>query len=515
MTTAAFNLAGLAEFWRVARRLHTVYAALDHTFELGTPACPELEQNVDRSEPAVLERVCQWFESIDAQVQVWQLRQLLQSTNLQSEENLRYLIVRHLEKKQKTDSDKEKIDFLLVQYFAHCAPPGAADQNITLEGVARVLEPALGERPEKFSEKTAVLDDKLRKMSECNSLEELQDSGALAEAREVKATAGEHSFDPAFLVAFTRFNFLARRAFFRAMHLDLHAIRAAVNELEKLGVFALDCREAGLSESESLEQVRHLVHQWKTPFRAPYSGGSFQPLIQMRQALNRALAKARSASGPPAPVPAPKQEAPKVPSPRPLEPKVVTAQQTAAAPPPVSNAPVTTPAAKPPIVATPAATPPVATPVPAPGSPAQPVVSAEAMAGEEDYLQRCLADIAEQLAAVPARHTPVVSTIHLAGCKLMIATWEAEAFRGTGEPAGTLQRAVAARTILHVCIDRTKKKEATDLAAALEIARRQIEEMKVHVTKAKEVNNIDAAVNLAATAKRLLALVTEGEKLSA
>src|SRR5215470_2810057 len=155
MTTAAFNLAGLAEFWRVARRLHTVYAALDHTFELGTPACPELEQNVDRSEPAVLERVCKWFESIDAQVQVWQLRQLLQSTNLQSEENLRYLIVRHLEKKQKTDGDKEKIDFLLVQYLAHCAPEGLNEHNVTLAAVAAVLEPALGEKPQTFPDWTA------------------------------------------------------------------------------------------------------------------------------------------------------------------------------------------------------------------------------------------------------------------------------------------------------------------------------------------------------------------------
>lgn len=135
------------------------------------------------------------------------------------------------------------------------------------------------------------------------------------------------------------------------------------------------------------------------------------------------------------------------------------------------------------------------------------------VAEEEDYVQRCLADIAEQLGSMRPNQVPAVTAIHLAGCKLMIATWEAEAFQGTGEPAGTLQRAVAARTILHVCIDRKKKKEPTDLDAALDIARRQIEEMKAHVTKAKEVNNIDAAVNLAATAKRLLALVDEGEKL--
>ena len=96
----------------------------------------------------------------------------------------------------------------------------------------------------------------------------------------------------------------------------------------------------------------------------------------------------------------------------------------------------------------------------------------------------------------------------------MIATWEAEAFRGGAEPAGTLQRAVAARTILHVCIDRQKKKEPTDLTAALEIARQQVEEIKLQMERAKKVSNIDAAVNLAATAKRLQALVDEGQKLS-
>ena len=95
----------------------------------------------------------------------------------------------------------------------------------------------------------------------------------------------------------------------------------------------------------------------------------------------------------------------------------------------------------------------------------------------------------------------------------MIATWEAEAFRGQTDSERSLQRAVAARTILHVCMDRHKKKEPTDLTAALEIAQKQAEEMKTHVIQAKEAMNIDAAVNLAATAKRLLALVDEGQKL--
>ena len=227
----------------------------------------------------------QWFDQIDGHVQVWQLRQLLQSTSLQNEENLRYLIARHLDKKQKNEADKDKIDFLLVQYFAHCAPHGLAET--ALEEVARVLEPAMGKSPQTFPEWASSLDAKLHKLNESNSLEELQNSGALQEVRELKLAVGDEYFEPGFLVAFTRFNFLARRAFFRAMHLDLHAIRESVNELERLGYATVDCRDAGLTESESLDQVRHVVHQWKTPFRAPYSGGSsFLQLILLRHACS-------------------------------------------------------------------------------------------------------------------------------------------------------------------------------------------------------------------------------------
>jgi hypothetical protein len=141
--------------------------------------------------------------------------------------------------------------------------------------------------------------------------------------------------------------------------------------------------------------------------------------------------------------------------------------------------------------------------------------SAEEQAEEESYLVRCVTDIAEQLKAVPAKNAPTVSAIVLGGCKLLIATWEAQAFAQTDSTAGALQRTVAARTILHVCMERHKKNEPTDLSAAMDIARAQVEEIKAHVEAAKEAKNIDAAVNLAATSKRLSSLVAEGEKLVA
>src|ERR1051326_8198488 len=496
-TTVATKMNDVAGFWRVARRLYTVYAERDRTFELGMPTCAELEAPNDRSEPEVMERIQRWFEKIDNHVQVWQLRQLLQSTSLQNEDNLRYLITRHLEKKNKSEADKDKIDFLLVQYFAHCSPHGLNETS--LDEVARVLEPAMGRPAQSFPEWASRLEDKLHKLNESNSLEELQNSGALQEVRELKLAVGDEYFEPGFLVAFTRFNFLARRAFFRAMLLDLHAIRATVNRLEQRGISTVDCREAGLTECESLEQVRHVVHQWKTPFRAPYSGGSsLLQLILLRHALEHTLENA-----PEAPPPAPQSEAP--PEPQPAYEAKASVQETAA------------PEAQEELIAVPVkveeAGADLITESPhAHDDRAAP--TAEEQAEEEDYLVGCVADIAEQLKAVPAKNSPSVSAIMLAGCKLLIATWEAQAFAQEGMTAVALQRTVAARTILHVCMERHKKNEPTNLAAALDIARAQIDAMKEHVEKAKESKNIDAAVNLAATAKRLLSLIAEGEKLA-
>jgi hypothetical protein len=503
-TTATLNLDEVAEFWRIARRLYAVYIELDRTFELDIPTCPELEDAEDSPAADARERVLQWFDQIDGHVQVWQLRQLLQSTSLQNEENLRYLIARHLDKKHKTEADKDKVDFLLVQYFAHCAPHGLAET--ALEEVARVLEPAMGKPPQTFPDWASSLDAKLHKLNESNSLEELQNSGALQEVRELKLAVGDDYFEPGFLVAFTRFNFLARRAFFRAMHLDLHAIRESVNELERLGFASVDCRDAGLTESESLEQVRHVVHQWKTPFRAPYSGGSsFLQLILLRHCLQHTLETAGGKASIPAP------EASSNASQRTVQIQEPVAAAPAAVKKPDDHAATVAIAQEKQPVAAAEADPLDLISRPAHSS-AETSASPEELTDEENYLTRCVVDIAEQLKSVPAKNVPAVSPIVLGGCKLLIATWEAQAFVQEDETSKALQRTVAARTILHVCVERHKKNEPTDLAAAMDIARSQVEEMKQHVEAAKEAKNIDAAVNLAATSKRLLSLIAECEK---
>jgi hypothetical protein len=535
MSTATLNIAEVDQFWRVARRLHAIYSELDARYELGLPPCSDLDDQADRSEPEILERVRRWFDNMDNHIQVWQLRQLLQSTSLQNEDNLRYMIVRHLERAHKTEADKEKLDFLLVQYFAHCAPHGITETQVTLEEVARVLEPVLNVIPQKYPDWAPGLDEKLERLNRCDSLEDLQNSGALLEVRELKLAVGDQYFEPGLLVAFTRFNFRARRAFFKTMHLDLHAIREGVNRLEMRGCSTIDCRDAGLTESESLDQVRHVVHQWKTPFRAPYSGGSsFLQLILLRHALERTLREAGPGSAAlPASSPVNFREAKGLAPAAPVffeqDPDVSTRQVEpvailAPSPEPEPSAPGLDPllmsaaeqlsslASQQQDAQSVANQDSMAAPWPLRNDP-PPMAVVEATSEEDDSLQRCVADIGAQLAAIPQKNSPSVSAITLGGCKLLIATWEADAFRPPGnEMAKALQRTVAARTILHVCLERHRKNEATDLRFALELARKQAADMQAQVAGAKQANNIDAAVNLAATTKRLMALIDEGEK---
>ena len=496
MTTATVSLSEIAAFWRTSRRLYTIYSELNRTFEIGLPLCTELEYPIDRSEPEVLSRVRRWLEVMDDRVQTWQLRQLLQSTNLQTEENLRALICRYMEKQHKTEIDRDKIDFLLVQYFAHCAPQGPYEQQTTLVEVGRVLEPILGVVSKKFPEWAEGLDTKLEVLNQCNSLEELQNSNALVDVRELKLSLGEQYLEAPALIAFTRFNFLARRAFFRAMHLDLHAIRLGITELERRGVRTVDCKDAGLTENESLEHIRHVVHQWKTPFRAPYSGGnSFNQLVALRHVLERVVQKPPDEAKPASQA----NEKPDKPADGAVLKAILVQEEV---PQPSNNAKKNTHADVSSIV----------TSNPAPLAEAQP----ESNPLQQDtYLQQCIADLTRQLLAAPAKKGASVTPITLAGYKLLIATWEAEAFtKGNDEIASALQQAVAARTILYVCLERQKKREPTDIFVALEIAHLAAEEIRQQVERAKEARNIDAAVSLAATTKRLLALIAEGEKIS-
>ena len=514
MATATVDLNVLAGQWRAARRIYPIYSALVRQFDLGIEPCRELESPINRSEPEVMQRIAAWFNQMDLKVEAFQLRQLLQTTELGTEENLRALVKRQLAYPKKTKAVRDKVDFLMVQYYAHCSPHGA-HEDLGFDHFSDVLHPLVGDVSPLLPPFCAELDTLLTKMDACTSLGELLNGQIIERAREIKEQAEEKYFSPSVLVAVARFNYLLRLAFFRLMHADLHAIRFALHGMEGRGQVECDCSAAGLSKEEPLAALRQLCHEWKKPFRAAYSAGNnFKQLVLIRAAVEQALA---------APVPA-KKEVPVAEPAKTLPEATAKAAPPAAAPPaakaavaaqPATPAKAAVAAAKPasapkPVAARPAvAAKPTAVPKPAVQPPAPKAPEPPATLD----LDSCLEQIASQLIHITPKAAPVTN-VSIGAIKLLLASWEVAAFvRGGDDVSDSLQRAVAARALLAVQVEAIKAGGKLDLSEAVKAAHTEAAQLQELIAEAKDAKNIDAAVNLAASAKRLLGGIEEAEKL--
>ncbi|HEY6308399.1 MAG TPA: hypothetical protein VI488_18285 [Candidatus Angelobacter sp.] len=290
MTTP--NLSDLAAEWRDARLLYPLYSALAREFVIELPHHSDLEAGVDAPPQESVEQARQWFLDLDERIQVYQLRQFLQTTTLGSDEGLRTLLVHYLRKSEHSDSDRDKIDFLLVQFFSHCAPSRLQDADVDLAYVAQLLEPVLGQVDLAVPEWLSPLDEVVQTANGCHNLNQLLTSRILEKGRKLKTSCGKKYYQPAALVAFTRFSFLMRRVFFRLMHQDLNAILDGLRDLESRGVETLDCRRAQFSAEEPIARLRMICQSWKVMFHAEYSSG--QPvsmLVDLRAVVEAGLTK--------------------------------------------------------------------------------------------------------------------------------------------------------------------------------------------------------------------------------
>jgi hypothetical protein len=221
---------------------------------------------------------------------VHQLRQFLQTTPLANEAVLRHLLVHHMQKTAKSSSDRDKTDFLLVQYFSLCAPSGLDDTDVDLDYVAQVLEPVVGPQQPKLPAWLTSLETILQSAARCHRLSELLHSGTLEQGRKLKTQSAARYFEPSAMVAFARFSFMIRRIFFRLMHDDLNAIQDGLRELERRGVTTIDCRRAQFSAEEPTARLRMICQSWKVMFHAEYSSGQpLRMLVDLRAAVDDAL----------------------------------------------------------------------------------------------------------------------------------------------------------------------------------------------------------------------------------
>src|SRR5260370_25104767 len=291
----------LSAKWNLARRLYPIYFELAREFVIDVQACPDLESSVDTPAPERVEQARQWLEEMDQRIQVHQLRQFLQTSSVVNQEGLLSLLRHFLGNSTKGDATRDKIDFLLVQYFSQVAPSRLDDNDVDLGYVAQSLEPALGEVELKAPVWLNALDRVLESARRCRSLDELLHGGVLAQGRKAKLQAGDLFFLPIALVAFTRFGYLMRRAFFRLMHGDLNAILDGLNELEEKGVAVIDCRRAQFSAEEPVARLRMICQSWKVMFQAEYSSGQpLRMLVDVRASVESALDRGSASEDGPA-----------------------------------------------------------------------------------------------------------------------------------------------------------------------------------------------------------------------
>lgn len=546
----------IAAAWAEAREVYPLYSYLAIQFHFGVP--PVLDSAISVACPAsdVFAKVTDWLDKMDPQIRTNQLRQLLHSMREVRPECLRALLLRLLRRTEKTPTDRDNVDLLLATYFALCAPEDLYSCEITLADVAQVMHGVIEDADATELEWCEPLNQVLDVMKRCQGLGQVFRAKLLEKGRELKDAAGFMFYDPAALVAFTRFNFLARRTFFRLLHADLRAIREGLTELERRGIFAVDCRAAGLGMQEGTAHLREISLSWRQPISADYADGSanrtFEQLLAIRAAVERAQGIApQEVELPEFKVPAGQKKQPEpasVPE-RATRPAVSAVEPTrppsAATPnpsapvgvktPTVQIAPVkppsvpaqrVTPAAKMPMpdirVAEPVAAvkPIIATVKPAANggerSPSAPAAAPSGAAKRQlpsQELDNCLENIWEQLIEAPPTRGRSMSTVALGNAKILLSAWEVNAFVSDGgQLSEDLRRAVAARAL--VVLAREEQKSSGDrrkLDDVIALGREEMKYLQGRVDQAQRTKDTEAAVNLGISARRLLSALEEAQ----
>jgi hypothetical protein len=412
-----------------------------------------------------------WLDEMDQRVAVHELRKLLQTTTLNANEtSLCALIHRHLQKSAKTNVDRDKVDFLLVQYFALCAPAKIYHKQIELDDVAVVMKPVLGEVSTAPLDWCQPLEKMIVALRGFRSFRDMLKTNFIEQGRKVKETSGKMFYEPSSLVAFVRFNFLLRRTLIELMHADLIAIRAGLSQLDSAGVRIVDCQNFGLSMAEPLAKVRQLADEWKQPFQKEYTertvNETFEKLMALRSDVERALER--------------------------IAPKTT---ETMAPLPVDAGHRDTTPAA--------------------PAARSLPDSSKKSEAPAVLDFESCLEQIWEQLIAVPPTPGRSMTTVRIGSARILMSSWEVTAFVNEDSPsAEDLRRAVVARALVTAATETAKETgNATGLDRALSIARVEVSRLQERVDVAKQAKDTEAAVNLGISTKRLLSALDEAEKL--
>src|SRR5579872_5185848 len=286
-----------ADVWANLNHLYPIYSALAREAAIQVEPCLELVEAIKVPSAEMIAEAEEWFAGMDGKIQIQHLRQFVQTSSHVNDAILRELLADNLNKRRRDELDRDKVDFLLVQFFSEQAPSDLRENNLSLADVAKGLEPVLGPVEITEPEFLSAVNGLLQEANESKTLNSLFTARVIERGRQIKESCGDKFFEPLTMVAFARFGFLMRRMFFRLMHQDLNAILDGLRELESRGLSTLDCRKAQFSAQEPISRLRMICQSWKVMFHAEYSAG--QPLcilVDLRTAVEAALRQGSGAA---------------------------------------------------------------------------------------------------------------------------------------------------------------------------------------------------------------------------
>ena len=271
-----------------AKKLFPIYVLFTERFGMPKPPVADARSLKPTSEISVIKSVEDWMEELDQQIDPFQLRSVVHSSNVgASELRILALLERLLAKHHPGTQDRAKIDFLLTQLLT-IRLSMMSDGIPKWDEVAKVLESVLGRLVP--PDVVQPLEALIAQMESMQRLAEIKKMSIIERGREIKNALGSKVLSPENLVACSRFNFILRKRCFELMKEEVKLMRSSLKKLDDKGIVTLDCTAAKLSGAEKISGLMEMCRTWQERKPDDYAHDNpFSQVLALQEIVEKAL----------------------------------------------------------------------------------------------------------------------------------------------------------------------------------------------------------------------------------
>jgi hypothetical protein len=285
-TQVALDLATRSQ---IVKKLFPIYHLFTERFGMPEPPLSDARSLKMNASTELIESMEKWMDELDRRIDAFQMRSVVQSSNVgASELRILALLERLLGKPQPDSADRSKIDFLLSQLLATRLSLHS-DHIPTLQDVAEMLEPVTGNL-------TAIsgipaLESLISELLVARRLAEVKQKSIIERGRHIKGELGNRSLLPENLVACSRFNFMLRKRCFELMKEEVKLIKEGLQVLSQRGAITLNCTAAKLAGAETIDGLMELCRNWQERKPDDYAHDNpFSQVLALQEIVEKAVA---------------------------------------------------------------------------------------------------------------------------------------------------------------------------------------------------------------------------------